>query len=72
MACREVNEAVVSGPGAAAARGDHGVADPDSSDLGYLLVAPGVEYEVIYRVQYPEALVAKARFFLGRNRLTAE
>jgi hypothetical protein len=41
-------------------------APPDSAVVGYLLVAPGGESRVVYRVQYPDDLVAAARAFFER------
>lgn len=41
------------------------VAPLDSAVVGYLLVAPGSEFHVMYRIQYPDDLVAAARSFFG-------
>lgn len=41
------------------------LAPRDSAVVGYLLVAPGRDFHAIYRVQYPDALVAAARSFFG-------
>ncbi len=39
-------------------------ASPDSSVVGYLLVAPGREFQVLYRVQFPDMLIPAARAYL--------
>ena len=42
-------------------------ASPDSSVVGYLLVAPEREDRVLYRVRFADVLVGAAREFLGMN-----
>jgi len=37
----------------------------DSAVVGYLLVAPGRDFSAIYRVQYPDNLLAAVRSFFG-------
>jgi hypothetical protein len=44
------------------------VAPQDSAVVGYLLVSPGEELRALYRVQYPDALLAVARSYFGLNR----
>lgn len=40
------------------------VAPPDSSVVGYVFAAPGRQNRVLYRVQFPDALLAAARAWL--------
>ena len=40
-------------------------ASPDSSVVGYVLVAPGREHRVVYRVQFYDSLLAEVREYLG-------
>ncbi len=42
-------------------------ARPDSAAIGYLLVEPGREYRALYRLRYPDELIAEARLFFGSN-----
>ena len=43
-------------------------AAPDSSDVGYLLVTPRLEYKTLYRVQYPDDLLREAAGCLDAGR----
>jgi hypothetical protein len=41
-------------------------APPDSAVIGYLLVEPGKTFEALYRLQYPDELIAAATSFFVR------
>ena len=41
-------------------------APPDGAVIGYLLVEPGKTFAAIYRLQYPDELIAAATSFFGR------
>ena len=41
------------------------ISPPDSAVVGYLLVAPGEAYRVVYRLHYPDDLIALATKFFG-------
>ncbi len=43
-------------------------AAPDSSDVGYVMVTPQLDYEILYRVRYPDGLLREAAGFLGDGR----
>jgi hypothetical protein len=44
------------------------VASADSSDIGYLLVAPGRDFHVLYRLRFPDDLVAAAKSYFDLDR----